>query len=107
MSDGMSDARAESGLARNVWETAFDLADMIARLDQAIKQARGGHRGWGIARGWILHEINRALRHTGFILVDHHPDKSFECYPDAYEHRPTWREKKLEAELAALRGDQT
>jgi len=104
MSDGMSDARAEDELASNVWREAFNLGENALRLAQAIKQARNGHRGWGPARSWIVREVNEALRMTGFILVDHDPEKRFEHYPDAYEHKPTWREKELEAELAELRG---
>lgn len=77
MSDGMSDSRAESELANDVWTTAFDLAECAINLMKAVGRARNGHRGWGVARSWIVGEVNRALVPTGFVLVDRDPDKSF------------------------------
>jgi hypothetical protein len=100
MSDGMSDSRAGSELANDVWATAFDLAECAMHLMQAVGRARNGHRGWGVARSWIVEEVNRALRPTGFALVDREPDKSFEHYEGVYEHRETRREKRMREALA-------
>jgi hypothetical protein len=96
MSDGMSDSRAESALAQEVWSAAFDLSELAVHLTKAVQKARLGHRGWGLARSWIVAEVNLALRETGFVLVDHAPEKSFEHYPDAYERQPTRWERIVE-----------
>ena len=102
MSDGMSDANAEGDLARAVWCAAFDLREAIWALDRAIKQARMGHRGWNIPRGFIVSEVNDLFRETSFVLVDQRPDKCFEHYgPRAYERSKSWHEKELERELEA------
>ncbi len=103
MSDGMSDANAEGDLARAVWCAAFDLRDAMWELGKAIKQARMGHRGWSIPRGFIVSEVNDLLRDTGFVLVDQRPDKCFEHYgPDAYKPLKSWREQELRREVEGL-----
>lgn len=101
MSDGMSDASASDDMLASVWSAAEDFSEIVIHLVKAVQRARLGHRGWNIARGWIVNEVNIALRNTGFKLVDEKPEKSFESYPDAYEHSPTRREKmyKRDAEL--------
>ena len=84
MSDGMSDAKAENNLADDVWQSAFAFLKATAKLGRAIKRARLGHRGWSIARSFIVTETNQALFKTGFRLVDDDPEKCFEYYPEAY-----------------------
>jgi len=84
MSDGISDAHEESDLARAIWEAAFHFREATSKLGRAIRRARNGHRGWAIARVFIVRETNEALQSTGFKLVDADPQKAFEYYPDAY-----------------------
>lgn len=85
MSSGPSDAAAEDRLADDVWREAFTLLKATTRLGKAVQRARMGHRGWSIAREFIVREVNIALHKTGFRLVDEEPGKTFEHYPGAYD----------------------
>ena len=99
----MSDSRAEDTLAKEVWNTAFDLKELAVHLCKAMQRARLGHRGWVLARYWIVSEVSMALEGTGFALVDSTPGKSFEHYPDAYDRRVPRRESKLREHVLPLR----
>jgi hypothetical protein len=102
MSDGISDAKAEDKLERDVWVAAFDVVDAIKFLRAAISRARMGHRGWTIARGWIVYSTCKALKEIGFELIDREPEKSFEWYEDAYAPIKTSRHLHLERRFEEL-----
>lgn len=62
MSSGPSDARREGELIDAVFAAAFD-------LKEAIKKARGGHRGMCFSVHQIMAEVNPCLSETEFKLV--------------------------------------
>ena len=71
VSSGPADARMQSELADKVDFTSLELA-------RAIKTARAGHRGVGIAVAFILQSANVVLRPLGFEL-------SYHGQPDPYQ----------------------